>query len=86
MSQGVRCPLKNCNKLFRNEKLLQMHVKHYHPEYNQLVAHSPSVTDLAFLRTRLGQNFQVGGQVLFSRVCLGKVGWSRTLRGSSVVL
>jgi len=56
--QGVRCPLKNCNKLFRNEKLLQMHVKHYHPEYNQLVAHSPSVTDLAFHRTRLGQNFQ----------------------------
>ena len=67
MFQGVRCPLKNCNKLFRNEKLLQMHVKHYHPEYNQLVAHSPSVTDLAFLRTRLGQNFQVrvSGQVLF---------------------
>ena len=32
------------------------------PEYNQLVAHSPSVTDLAFLRTRLGQNFQVRGQ------------------------
>jgi len=56
--QGVRCPLKNCNKLFRNEKLLQMHVKHYHPEYNQLVAHSPSVTDLAFHRTRLGLNFQ----------------------------
>ena len=31
--QGVRCPLKVCNKLFRNDKLLQMHVKHYHPEY-----------------------------------------------------
>ena len=31
--QGVRCPLKECNKLFRNDKLLQMHVKHYHPEY-----------------------------------------------------
>jgi len=56
--QGVRCPLKNCNKLFRNEKLLQMHVKHYHPEYNSLVGNSPSVTDLAFHRTRLGEDFK----------------------------
>ena len=31
--QGVRCPLRECNKLFRNDKLLQMHVKHYHPKY-----------------------------------------------------
>eukprot|EP00092_Neocalanus_flemingeri_P040320 GFUD01043915.1.p1 GENE.GFUD01043915.1~~GFUD01043915.1.p1 ORF type:complete len:1327 (+),score=371.71 GFUD01043915.1:99-4079(+) len=56
--QGVRCPLKNCNKLFRNEKLLQMHVKHYHPEFNSLVGNSPSVTDLAFHRTRLGEDFK----------------------------
>jgi len=56
--QGVRCPLKNCNKLFRNEKLLQMHVKHYHPEFNSIVGNSPSVTDLAFHRTRLGEDFK----------------------------
>jgi len=56
--QGVRCPLKNCNKLFRNEKLLQMHVKHYHPEFNNIVGNSPSVTDLAFHRTRLGEDFK----------------------------
>jgi len=47
--QGVRCPIKTCNKLFRNDKLLLMHVKHYHPEHAHV--HSPTVTDLAFNRT-----------------------------------
>ena len=61
--QGVRCPLTNCNKLFRNEKLLLMHVKHYHPEYSGPA--SPSVTELAFTRTRLvdetGRGSRAGG-------------------------
>jgi hypothetical protein len=52
----VRCPLKNCDKLFRSEYLLMMHVKHYHTHYYHLVGNSPSVTDMAFHRTRLGEN------------------------------
>jgi len=43
--QGVRCPLKTCNKLFRNEKLLQMHGKHYHPEL--AAEQSPTITEVA---------------------------------------
>ncbi|CAB4054911.1 PHF20 [Lepeophtheirus salmonis] len=31
--QGLRCKINNCGKLFRNDKLLLMHVKHYHPEF-----------------------------------------------------
>jgi len=54
--QGVRCPLKGCNKLFRTEQLFVMHVKHYHPHYYHLVGSSPTVTDMAFHRTRLGGN------------------------------
>ena len=53
----MRCPLKNCDKLFRSEYLLMMHVKHYHsPSYHHLVGNSPSVTDMAFHRTRLGES------------------------------
>jgi hypothetical protein len=48
--------LKNCDKLFRSEYLLMMHVKHYHTHYYHLVGNSPSVTDMAFHRTRLGEN------------------------------
>ena len=28
--QGLRCSIPKCGKLFRNEKLLRQHVKHYH--------------------------------------------------------
>ena len=59
--QGVRCPLSNCNKLFRNEKLLLQHVKHYHPEYTDIAGYSPSVTELAFQRTRAGEEAEAGG-------------------------
>ncbi|XP_016844455.2 PHD finger protein 20 [Nasonia vitripennis] len=30
-----KCPKTGCNKNFRKENLLQMHIKHYHPEYCQ---------------------------------------------------
>merc|ERR1719376_1571027 len=62
--QGVRCPLKKCNKLFRNERLLLQHVKHYHPEYTEVVGYSPSVTDLAFQRTRLREEVSDSGGIL----------------------
>ena len=30
--QGLRCSIPNCGKLFRKDKLLRQHVKHYHPK------------------------------------------------------
>ena len=36
--QGVRCSIRSCKKLFRKEKLLRQHVKHYHPkEYKEVI-------------------------------------------------
>ena len=36
--QGVRCSIRSCRKLFRKEKLLRQHVKHYHPkEYKEVI-------------------------------------------------
>merc|ERR1740131_401217 len=57
-SNGVRCNIPECNKLFRNATLLLQHVKHYHSEVavhlEEYVGNSPTVTDLAYLRTRVG--------------------------------
>ena len=36
--QGLRCSVLSCGKLFRKEKLLRQHVKHYHPEeYKEII-------------------------------------------------
>jgi len=70
--QGVRCPLKKCNKLFRNERLLLQHVKHYHPEYTEVVGYSPSVTDLAFQRTRLREEVSDSGGILLETLVGGE--------------
>ncbi|PSN55980.1 hypothetical protein C0J52_02156 [Blattella germanica] len=40
-----------CGKNFRKENLLQMHLKHYHPEYNKFMGSTPNVADLAYART-----------------------------------
>ncbi|XP_075236677.1 uncharacterized protein LOC142333451 isoform X2 [Lycorma delicatula] len=45
------CPKDICGKHFRKENLLQMHIKHYHPEYNQFLDSAPNVADLAYART-----------------------------------
>ncbi|KAL0276894.1 UNVERIFIED_CONTAM: hypothetical protein PYX00_004362 [Menopon gallinae] len=45
------CPVKVCSKHFRRENLLHMHVKHYHPEFSKYLDYTPSVTDLAYMRT-----------------------------------
>ncbi|XP_018026843.1 mucin-5AC [Hyalella azteca] len=46
------CVVKNCNKIFRNDNLLQMHIKHYHPESSyRLGSSAPNVADLAYART-----------------------------------
>ncbi|KAJ8664725.1 hypothetical protein QAD02_006387 [Eretmocerus hayati] len=48
---SFKCPKAGCNKNFRNEHLLQMHIKHYHPEYSKLLGSLPKVADLAYART-----------------------------------
>ncbi|XP_014204979.1 PHD finger protein 20-like protein 1 [Copidosoma floridanum] len=46
-----KCPIAGCNKNFRKENLLQMHIKHYHPEYSKYLGSTPNVADLAYART-----------------------------------
>jgi hypothetical protein len=46
-----KCPKNGCNKNFRKENLLQMHIKHYHPEYSKFLGSTPNVADLAYART-----------------------------------
>ena len=44
--QGLRCSIRSCGKLFRKEKLLRQHVKHYHPkEYKALISSSQMYLD-----------------------------------------
>ncbi|XP_059092645.1 uncharacterized protein LOC131887926 [Tigriopus californicus] len=33
--QGLRCSVDKCRKLFRNDRLLHQHIKHYHPRVYQ---------------------------------------------------
>ncbi|XP_053979271.1 PHD finger protein 20 isoform X1 [Hylaeus volcanicus] len=48
---AYKCPKQGCNKTFRKENLLQMHIKHYHPEYSKFLGSTPNVADLAYART-----------------------------------
>ncbi|XP_067014455.2 uncharacterized protein [Anabrus simplex] len=50
-NDAFMCPKDGCNKHFRKENLLQMHIKHYHPEYNKFMGSTPNVADLAYART-----------------------------------
>ncbi len=44
--QGLRCTIENCGKLFRNDRLVSMHVKHYHRQfYNALMQRQKNVSD-----------------------------------------
>ena len=44
--QGIRCSIRSCGKLFRKEKLLRQHVKHYHPkEYKAVISSSKMYLD-----------------------------------------
>ncbi|XP_026726423.1 uncharacterized protein LOC113492901 isoform X3 [Trichoplusia ni] len=47
----LRCPAENCFKNFRNNTLLQMHIKHYHRELKKMMGATPKVLDLAYART-----------------------------------
>lgn len=48
---SYKCPKEGCLKNFRKENLLQMHMKHYHPEYSKFLGSTPNVADLAYART-----------------------------------
>lgn len=45
------CPEATCNKNFRKENHLQIHVKHYHEDLAKLLGVCPNMTDLAYQRT-----------------------------------
>lgn len=45
------CPEKTCNKNFRKENHLQIHVKHYHEDLAKLLGVCPNMSDLAYQRT-----------------------------------
>lgn len=46
-----RCPDATCNKNFRKESHLQIHVKHYHEELAKLMGVCLNMSDLAYIRT-----------------------------------
>nr|XP_033340930.1 PHD finger protein 20 [Megalopta genalis] len=54
---AYKCPKQGCNKTFRKENLLQMHIKHYHPEYSKFLGSTPNVADLAYART-IGESIE----------------------------
>ncbi|XP_044008198.1 uncharacterized protein LOC122852461 isoform X3 [Aphidius gifuensis] len=51
VDDSYKCPKEGCAKTVRKENLLQMHVKHYHPEYAKYLGSTPNVADLAYART-----------------------------------
>ncbi|XP_075981208.1 PHD finger protein MBD-R2 isoform X2 [Anticarsia gemmatalis] len=51
----LRCPAEGCVKNFRNNTLLQMHIKHYHRELRKMMGATPKVLDLAYARTMPGE-------------------------------
>lgn len=53
---AYKCPKEGCCKTFRKENLLQMHIKHYHPEFSKYLGSTPNVADLAYART-IGESF-----------------------------
>lgn len=46
-----QCPQESCDKTFRKENHLQLHIKHYHDELAKLMGDCPNMEDLAYLRT-----------------------------------
>lgn len=45
------CPAVKCDKQFRKENHLQLHIKHYHEDLAKLMGECPNMEDLAYLRT-----------------------------------
>ncbi|KAG5677110.1 hypothetical protein PVAND_006893 [Polypedilum vanderplanki] len=51
IDNNYHCPDEKCDKTFRKENHLQIHIKHYHPELAKLMGECPNMEDLAYLRT-----------------------------------
>ncbi|KAL1457485.1 hypothetical protein WDU94_007712 [Cyamophila willieti] len=51
ISGNYVCPNDDCKKEFRKENLLMMHLKHYHPEFKNMLPPALNVADLAYART-----------------------------------
>ncbi|XP_059478568.1 PHD finger protein 20 isoform X2 [Neocloeon triangulifer] len=47
---NLKCPKEGCGKLLRKEKLIMMHIKHYHPELKEQMDVVPQVLDYAYAR------------------------------------
>ena len=46
-----QCPQVSCDKTFRKENHLQLHIKHYHEDLSELMGECLNMEDLAYLRT-----------------------------------
>lgn len=49
------CPGESCDKMFRKENHLQIHIKHYHENLAKLMGECPNMEDLAYLRTTVDE-------------------------------
>ncbi|CRK96196.1 CLUMA_CG009625, isoform A [Clunio marinus] len=50
-----QCPQEGCDKTFRKENHLQLHIKHYHEDLAKLMGECLNMEDLAYLRTTVDE-------------------------------
>lgn len=50
-----QCPSETCDKTFRKENHLQLHIKHYHEDLSKLMGECLNMEDLAYLRTTVDE-------------------------------
>lgn len=50
-----QCPQETCDKTFRKENHLQLHIKHYHEDLSKLMGECLNMEDLAYLRTTVDE-------------------------------
>lgn len=59
IDQMYQCPAEGCDKSFRKENHLQLHIKHYHSELSTLMGECLNMEDLAYLRTTVPEPKEV---------------------------
>lgn len=55
INNNYYCPSESCDKTFRKENHLQLHIKHYHDDLAKLMGECPNMEDLAYLRTTVDE-------------------------------
>lgn len=55
INNNYHCPGESCDKIFRKENHLQIHIKHYHEDLAKLMGECPNMEDLAYLRTTVDE-------------------------------